>query len=210
MEPNHPSNSFYSSARSEAPIEFYPFKYDEEVELDELGSFQTSPPSPPKMGSKIDEVFDSYFEDCLFRIFYPHTLKYSPLAMKFAFGNSKKRGQFIPQGAISYSLFGPLHSSVSLLQWQKILHQESLLDAGLYTPADLVVDSGSSHRSNRRAVYELADRFKDLATIRAGRVRSFWRYFSHFTVFFVKGLFAGFGMYTVDRFLLPILKHNKD
>ena len=37
----------------------------------------------------------------------------------------------------------------------------------------LVVDSEKSHRANRRAVYELADRFRDLAAIRAGRMRSF-------------------------------------
>jgi len=209
MEPRNQSSSFYSSVHSEAPVEFYPFKYDEDMELDELDPFQAGPTVPPRLGSKIDEVFDSYFEDCLFRMFFPQPLKYSPLAMKFSFGNGRKRGNLIPKGVISYSLFGPLYSSVPLLQWQKILYQESLLDSGIYTPADLVVDSESSHRTNRRAVYELADRFTDLAAVRAGRMRAFWRHFCHFTVYFVKGIFAGFGMYTTDRFLLPYLNFNK-
>lgn len=205
------SNSYYSSAHSEAPADFYPFKYDKDMELEELDPFHSGPlVAPPRLGSKIDEVFDSYLEDCLFRIFFPQPLKYSPLAMKFAIGSGRKRGHFLPKGAISYSLFGPLCSSVPLLQWQKILYQESLLDVGIYTPADLVIDSESSHRSNRRAVYELAGRFKDLAAIRAGRMRAFWRHFCHFTVYFVKGIFAGFGMYTTDRFLLPYLKFIKE
>ena len=209
MEPSHQSNSFYSSIPSEAPIDFYPFKYDEEMELDELDSFQSGPVTPPRLGSKIDEIFDSYFEDCLFRTVFSQPLKYSPLAMKFAFGNGRNRGNILLKGAISYSLFGPSCSSMALLQWNKVLYQESLLDAGIYTPADLVVDSESSHRSNRRAVYEIADRFKELAVVRAGRMRSFWRYFCHFTIYFVKGVFAGFGMYTTDRFILPYLNLNK-
>ena len=40
------------------------------------------------------------------------------------------------KGAISYSLFGPSNSSTPWLQWNKILYHESLLDAGIYTPAD--------------------------------------------------------------------------
>ena len=208
-EPSRHSSSFYSSIPSEAPIDFYPFKYDEDMELDDLGPFQSGPTAPPRIGSKIDEIVDSYFEDCLFRMFFPQPLKYSPLAMKFTYGTGRKREFLLPKGAISYSLFGPSNSSTPWLQWNKILYHESLLDAGIYTPADLVVDSESSHRANRRAVYELADRFRDLAAIRAGRMRSFWRYFCHFTIYFVKGIFAGFGMYTTDKFLLPYLNFNK-
>lgn len=204
------SNSFYSSAHSEAQADFYPFKYDKDMELDEFDPFSSGLSAPPKLGSKIDEVFDSYFEDCLFRMFFPQPLKYSPLAMKFAFRNGRKREQFLPNGAIGYSLFGPSHSSMPFLQWQKIMYQESLLDAGIYTPADLVIDSERSHRLNRRAVYELTARFKDLASIRAGRMRAFWRHLCHFTVYFVKGIFAGFGMYTTDRFLIPYLKFIKE
>lgn len=203
---NHQSMSFYS--HSDSPVDFYPFKYDEDMELNELAAFQSGPEAPPSIGSKIDEVFDFFFEDSLFRLFCPQPLKYSPLAMKFTYGNGKKQNYFLPKGFVSYSLFGS-PTSASLLQWQKALYQESLLDAGIYTPADLIVDSSLSHRSNRRSVYELADQFKDMAAIRAGRMRVVWRYCCHFTIYFIKGIFAGFGMYTTDRFLIPYFKFIK-
>lgn len=203
MNRSHQSKSFYSP--SEGPVDFYPFKYDEVLELDELASFQNGQEAAPSIGSKIDEVFDSYFEDSLFRLFCPQPLKYSPLALKFTHGRGKKKNYFVPRGFVSYSLFGP-QPSTSLLQWQKILYQESLLDAGIYTPADLVIDCSLSHRSNRRSVYELANHFKELSSIRAGKMRVFWRYFCHFTVYFLKGIFAGFGMYSTDRFLIPYFK----
>lgn len=194
--------SFYSSVPSEGPIEFYPFKYNEDMELDELAAFQSGQEVPPRIGSKIDEVFDSYFEDSLFRFFYPQPLKYSPLALKFTYGKGKKQSFLLPKSFLSYSLFGPQNTS-SFLQLQKALYQESLLDAGIYTPADLVVDSSHSHRSNRKSVYEAAYHFKELASIRAGKMRVLWRFCSHFTIYFIKGIFAGFGMFATDRFLIP-------
>lgn len=201
--------SFYSQSPSDAPAaDFYPFKYDEDMELEELETFQYEKETSPKIGSKIDEVFDSYFEDSLFRLFYPQPLKYSPLALKFTFGKGKKQNYFVPKGFLSYSLLGP-KTSGSLLELQKVLYQESLLDAGIYTPADLVVDESLSHRSNRRSVYESADQYKELASIRAGRIRVFWRYCCHFTIYFIKGVFAGFGMYTTDKFLIPYLNFKK-
>jgi hypothetical protein len=205
MNRSQQSFSFYSSAPSEAPMDFYPFKYDDDLELDELEAFQDGLEAPPKIGSKIDEVFDSYFEDSLFRLFYPQPLKYSPLALKFTYGKGKKQNYFLPKGFLSYSLFGP-HCTSSFLELQKVLYQESLLDAGIYTPADLVVDSSNSHRSNRRSVYEAADHFKELAAISAGKMRVFWRFCCHFTIYFVKGIFAGFGMFATDRFLIPYFK----
>jgi hypothetical protein len=199
----HQSTSFYS--HSDSLVDFYPFKYDEDLELDEFAAFQIGKEALPSIGSKIDEVFDSFFEDSLFRLFYPQPLKYSPLAIKFTYGKAKKQKICLPRGFVAYSLFGP-RTSASLLQLQNILHQESLLDAGIYTPADLFVDSSLSHRSNRRLVYELADQFKEMAAIRAGKMRAFWRYCCHFTIYFIKGIFAGFGMYTTDKILMPYFK----
>ncbi len=204
-------SSIYSSIRSEARNDVYPFKYDNDMELDELDHFQLNSDPVPRIGSKIDEVFDAYMEDSLFRVFYPQPLAYSPLVLKL-FPNAKKHKRVqLPKGLMSFTFFGPRSnpsSSTTFLQWQKVLYNESLIDAGIYTPADSIIDPENSHRFNRRAVFESAHLFEELASIRAGRMRAFWRYFCHFTIYFVKGVFAGFGMYTTDRFLIPYF--NKD
>lgn len=199
-------NSFNSSIPSEAQIESYPFAYEgEEIKIEEYDE-EYEPEVVPRIGSKVDEVFDSYFEDSIFRLLYPQPLKYSPLALKFAsFGKGKQSAHVLQKGFLSFALFGP-QSSHSWLELQKTMYQESLLDAGIYTPADLIVDPSNSHKFNRRSVYDAAEKYRELATIRAGRMRSFWRFASHFTVYFIKGIFAGFGMYTTDRYLLAYLK----
>lgn len=198
-------NSYYSSKPSEARFDdFYPFKYDDNLELSNDINSQPGAEATLRIGSKIDEVFDVYMEDSLFRIFYSQPLKYSPLTLKLS-SKPKSHVSIMPKGFISYTLFGPHSSNRSnlLLQLQKILYNESLIDAGIYTPADFIVDPENSHRFNRRAVYESAHLLKELASIKSGRMRAIWRYFCHFTVYFIKGIFAGFGMYTTNRFLIP-------
>lgn len=191
-------NSFNSSMPSEAQIDSYPFAYDAETEIEEIEESLEREEVVPHIGSKIDEIFDSYFEDSIFRIFYPHPLKYSPLTLKF----TKTAGYVLHNGFISSALFGQ-HSTHSWIQLQKIMYQESLLDAGIYTAADIIVDPSNSHKLNRRSVYDAAEKYNNLVSIRVGRLRSIWRFVSHFSIYFIKGVFAGFGMYTTDRFLLP-------
>ena len=192
--------------RQSSTDDFYPFKYENYEELEEYQNnnleIEETPTAAPRIGSKIDEFFDSYLEDSLFRLFYPQPLKYSPLSIKLNLLFNSKNGiqvAFIPKGSLSYALFGP--ESNSFLEWQSTLYQESLLDAGINTPADYITNSELSHRHNRRSVYQAANRINELSTIRSGRLRVFWRYFCHFSIYFVKGLFAGFGMYTTNRYL---------
>ena len=188
---NRPIGSFHSDISSEGKVDFYPFKYGDDMELNELDTFQSGPEPEPKIGSKLDEVFDAFIEDSLFRIFYPQPLKFSPLIANFSLitGIPKKHNIILPKGFTSFVLFGPrsaFERSVSFLQWQKILYSESLLDAGIYTPADLIVDPEKSHRFNRRSVYENIHFFGKLTFVRASRMRVFWRYLCHFSVYLSK------------------------
>ena len=185
--------------------DYYPFKYENYEEIEEYQNnleIEETLPVVPRIGSKIDEFFDSYLEDSLFRLLCPQTLKYSPLSIKLnLLLNSRNEPQalFIPKGRLMYAIFGP--NSNSFLDWQGALYQESLLDAGINTPADFIISSEFSHRHNRRLVYEAANRINELSSIKPRRLRAFWRYFCHFSIYFIKGLFAGFGMYATNRYL---------
>jgi hypothetical protein len=194
----------------EPPIEEYPFKYDDNFVSEDFEQFVAhkelqQQATTPKIGAKIDEVFDSYLEDSLFRIIYPNPLQNSPLALKFNLNNRKRA--ILPIGSLSMALFGSSGSSArtSFISWQKILQHESLIDSSIHTPADYITDPEQTHLANRRSVYEACQRFQQLSMIKSGFLRSAWRFFSRFTIYFVKGLFAGFGMYTTDRFLIPTI-----
>ena len=209
---NNNNNEGWSSlSHRKSVVPEYPFRYDEEgdEEWDEL-----SPQEPtilrPLIGAKIEEVLDGFLEDALFRRVFPQPLPQSPLSV-FFYGKYRQSQSRIRR-SVACAMFAQKSPtlawnphSIALIDWIGLLGQEALVDAGLSTPADFIVSDSLTHRQNRRAVYEAAAHMKELASIRAGWLRSSWRYACRFVIYFVKGVFAGFGMYSTDRYLIPIL-----
>lgn len=201
-----------SVAPSQAAAPEYPFKYD--YDDDDFASERdepTLPPLKPLVGAKIEEVLDGFFEDALFRCFFPQTLPQSPLSV-FFYGKFRQRQlRARVKKSVACAMFTPPnHAAIPLVDWIPLLGQEAMVDAGLSTPADFIVNDQLSHRQNRRAVYEAAEHMSELARIRAGLARSSWRFASRFVIYFVKGIFAGFGMFLSDRFVVPKLLKYKD
>ena len=188
----------FSSVTSHAAPE-YPFRYDydDPVELPECA------PLKPFIGAKIEEVMDNFFEDALFRKFFPQPLPQSPLSI-FFYGKYRQERAKIRK-SVACAMFGVKEPAIPLVDWLGLLGQEALIDAGLSSPADFIVSEHLSHRQNRRAVYEAAEHFSELSSIRAGCLRSTWRMTSRIVIYFVKGVFAGFGMFLTDRFVVPLL-----
>lgn len=205
---NNYDEGLSSHSHHKSAVPEYPFRYDKE-EWDEL-----SPQEPtilrPLIGAKIEEVLDGFLEDALFRRLFPQPLPQSPLSV-FFYGKYRQSQSRIRR-SVACAMFAqktptPAWNphSIALIDWIGLLGQEALVDAGLSTPADFIVSDSLTHRQNRRAVYEAAAHMKELASIRSGWLRASWRYTCRFVVYFVKGVFAGFGMYTTDRYLIPIL-----
>ena len=180
-----------SSSPSNTQSYSYPFKYDD-LNSDHDGSIEDEiePQTPSsRIGSKIDEVFDGYFENSLFKFLFPNSLPFSPLTNNFSNLN-----QLSSNNIASFII---LRSKISenWIQLSKALYRESLLDSGICGPVDLVVDESSSHILNRRSVYCAAGKFTEMSAVQSSASRSLWRFATHFIIYFVKGMFSGFGMY---------------
>ncbi len=191
----------FSSATSKTTPE-YPFRYDYEEELEEPEPV----PLKPLIGSKIEEVMDGFFEDALFRKFFPLPLPQSPLSV-FFYGKYRQERARIRR-SVACAIFTK-NPAIPLIEWLGLLGQEALIDTGLSTPADFIVSENFTHRQNRRAVYEAVEHMAELSQIRAGWLRSSWRLTSRIVIYFVKGIFAGFGMFLTDRFVIPLLIKDK-
>jgi hypothetical protein len=151
----------------------------------------------PVLAAKVDELVDAVFEDALFRICCPRTLgSASPLALLLTRHHqlaSLTTGRIelfrgiglVPSSPPSVPTAAPssqeplfvLPLRYTYLDWLKALRAESRIDAGL---------GGSKKQDN---------------ALRPSPWRAAWRFFSHFTIYFVKGLFAGCGIFFTDRYL---------
>lgn len=230
------SPSFDSTAQSSSSYSHYshsyPFIYEDTIEAEEAVEDEEEDyietetetvtlMTTPRIGAKVDEFFDSYFEDALFRCFYPQPLRFSPLSIYFSGGIKKSQFNF-PSGFITRSIFSksvnnplqphppPPPPPPSLLDWSKLFHYESMLDAGLSAPSDFIFRPQLGHRQNRRTAYDTddsLDEFKSLKMISKSRI--IWRYFCHFSIYFIKGMFAGFGMFATEKYFIPLLFDNK-
>ncbi len=179
----------------------YPFRYDFEEPAEQPAE---ALPLKPLIGAKIEQVLDEFFEDALFRIFYPQPLPQSPLSV-FFYGKYRQDCARIRR-SVACAIFANKGPSIPLVDWLGLFGQEALIDAGLSTPADFIVSEHLSHRQNRRAVYEAAEHLGEWsATAVAGRGRVAWRLACRIVIYFVKGIFAGFGMLVTDRLIVPVL-----
>lgn len=185
----------------------YPFRYNYDDDEEDDWDDDETVSHPPRLGTKIDELFDSFFEDTVFRVLCPRPLPLSPLSQCLTDRCMQRVAS--ARHSIPFCLFAsnarfPRSATrPSLLEWTRLLHEEALIDAGLSAPVDFVTSADASHRQNRHAVYEVRHPIRELAAVRTTVIRALWRHICRFSIHFIKGLFAGVGMYATDQFLFP-------